>query len=361
MQNPEDHCINQWNNYFVDSKLLERSTMVRFVSILAMLLTAAMMSTASLAQVDMLNVSYDSTRELYEDVNAAFTQIWKEKTGQNLAIRQSHGGSANQARAVLQGLKADVVTLALAQDIDLLAERGFMPVAWQARLPNNASPYTSTIVFLVRKDNPKGIHDWNDLVKPGISIVTPNPKTSGGARWNYLAAWAYAMRQPGADESTARTFVGEIYKRAATLGVGARGSTSTFLRGIGDVMLSWENEAYLVTQDLGRDRFDIVVPSLSILAEPPAAVVDKVATIKKTTDVANAYLQFLYSPEGQEIAAKHFFRPRHPEIAQRYAKFFPAINLVTIDDPLFGGWNAVEKRHFSSGGLFDQMMFLQRR
>jgi sulfate transport system substrate-binding protein len=308
------------------------------------------------AQTQMLNVSYDPTREFYDDINRAFAQQWQQKTGQQVSIRQSHGGSGTQARAVIEGLNADVVTLALAPDIDAIAQRGLLPKDWQTRLPNNSSPYTSTIVFLVRKGNPKGIKDWNDLVeKSDISIVTPNPKTSGGARWNYVAAWGYAMKHWN-DEAKAKQFVGNIYKRVAVLDSGARGSTVTFVeRGIGDVLLSWENEAYLAIKDLGPDKFDIVVPSISILAEPPVAVVDKVADRKKTRDVATAYLQFLYTPEGQEISAKHYFRPRLPEVAEKYKDQFPELELMTIDDPLFGGWDATQKKHFASGGIYDQI------
>jgi sulfate transport system substrate-binding protein len=329
--------------------------MVRWLSgfFLGVLALAAL---PAVAQTQMLNVSYDPTREFYDDINRAFAQQWQQKTGQQVSIRQSHGGSGTQARAVIEGLSADVVTLALAPDIDAIAERGLIAKNWQTRLPDNSSPYTSTIVFLVRKGNPKGIKDWNDLVdKPNVSIVTPNPKTSGGARWNYVAAWGYAMKTWN-DEGKAKKFVGDIYKRVAVLDSGARASTVTFVdRGIGDVLLSWENEAYLAIKDLGPDKFDIVVPSVSILAEPPVAVVDKVADRKKTRDVATAYLQFLYTPEGQKIIAKHYFRPRMPEVAEGYKDQFPQLDLMTIDDPLFGGWAATQKKHFASGGVYDQI------
>lgn len=330
--------------------------MLRSFAIVMVLAVLAAWAKPAAAQTDLLNVSYDPTREFYEEINKTFIQQWQAKTGQTLSIKQSHGGSGSQARAVVEGLDADVVTLALAPDIDAIASRGLIATNWQTRLSNNSSPYTSTIVFLVRKGNPKGIKDWNDLVKSDVSIITPNPKTSGGARWNYLAAWAYALKQPGGDEAKAKTFVRDLYKRVSVLDTGARASTVTFVeRGIGDVLLSWENEAYLALKEMGPDKFEIVVPSLSILAEPPVAVVDRVATRKKTTDVATAYLQFLYSPEGQEIAAKHYFRPRLPDVAARYKTFFPAIDLVTIDDPMFGGWAAAQDKHFASGGTFDQI------
>ncbi len=324
-----------------------------FWAVLALL---AVTKTAA-AQTELLNVSYDPTREFYEELNKAFIQQWQTKTGQTLSIKQSHGSSGSQARSVLEGLDADVVTLALAPDIDAIAKSGLTAANWQTRLPNNSTPYTSTIVFLVRKGNPKGIHDWGDLVnKPGVSIITPNPKSSGAARWAYLAAWAYALKQPDGNEDKAKAFVGTLYKRVAVLDTAARASTVTFAeRGIGDVLLSWENEAYLALKDLGPDKFEVVVPSLSILAEPPVAVVDKVAARKKTNDVATAYLQFLYTPEGQEIAAKHYFRPRLPEVAARHKDIFPDLNLVTIDDPMFGGWAAAQEKHFASGGIFDQI------
>jgi sulfate/thiosulfate-binding protein len=304
----------------------------------------------------LLNVSYDPTRELYQDFNAAFAKHWKAKTGADVSIKQSHGGSGKQARAVIDGLAADVVTLALAYDVDALNKNGgLIPADWQKRLPDNAAPYTSTIVFLVRKGNPKGIKDWNDLAKPGVEVITPNPKTSGGARWNYLAAWGYALRQPGGSEDTAKDLITRIYKNVKVLDSGARGSTTTFVeRGIGDVFISWENEAFLAIKELGPEKLEIVVPSLSILAEPPVAVVDKVVDKRKTREVATAYLQYLYSAEGQEIAGKHFYRPRDAAIAQKYANQFAEVNLFTIDD-VFGGWDKAQKAHFADGGIFDQI------
>ncbi len=304
---------------------------------------------------ELLNVSYDPTRELYQEFNAAFVKQYKAKAGKDVTIQQSHGGAAKQARAVIDGLEADVLTLALAYDIDAVAATGLLPAAWQKRLPSNSSPYTSTIVFLVRKGNPKGIKDWNDLVKPGIAVITPNPKTSGGARWNYLAAWAYALKQPGGNEAKAKGFVTALFKNVPVLDSGARGSTTTFVqRGIGDVLLAWENEAFLSIKELGPDKVDIVIPSLSILAEPPVAVVDKVVDRKGTRALAEAYLQYLYTPEGQEIAAKHYYRPRLEAVAKKYAATFPKINLITIDE-VFGGWQKAQKLHFADGGLFDQI------
>jgi sulfate/thiosulfate-binding protein len=306
--------------------------------------------------VTLLNVSYDPTRELYQDVNTQFAAYWKAKTAQTVTIEQSHGGSSKQSRAVIDGLQADVVTLGLAYDIDAIAQIAkLLPTDWQKRLPNNSTPYTSTIVFLVRKGNPKQIKDWDDLVKPGISVITPNPKTSGGARWNYLAAWAYALKQSGGNEAKARDFVTRLYKNVPVLDSGARGSTTTFVqREIGDVLLAWENEAFLAIKELGPGKVDIVVPSLSILAEPPVAVVDKVVDKKGTRAVAQAYLDFLYTPEGQEIAARNYYRPRLAAVAKKYAGTFPKLNLVTIDDP-FGGWQKAQKTHFADGGVFDQI------
>jgi len=317
---------------------------------------ALMAMPASAQNVSLLNVSYDPTRELYVEVNAAFAKQWQAKTGQTVSIRQSHGGSGRQARAVIDGLDADVVTLALAFDVDALHQNGkLIPADWQKRLPNNASPYTSTIVFLVRKGNPKGIKDWNDLVKPDVGIVTPNPKTSGGARWNYLAAWAYALKQPGGNDEKAREFVRALFKNVKVLDSGARGSLTSFTeRAIGDVFLSWENEAFLALKELGADKFEIVVPSLSILAEPPISVVDRVVDKRGTRAVAEAYLQFLYTKEGQEIAAKHFYRPRDPEVAAKHADVFKKVNLITIDD-VFGGWTKAQAIHFNDGGIFDQI------
>jgi len=303
----------------------------------------------------LLNVSYDPTRELYDDYNKAFIQYWKKKSGKDISIRQSHGGSGKQARTVIDGLPADVVTLALAYDIDALATSGkLLPANWQTRLPNNSSPYTSTIVFLVRKGNPKKIKDWGDLAKPGIAVITPNPKTSGGARWNHLAAYGWALKQPGGSAATAEQFLGKLYKNVPVLDTGARGSLTTFAqRGIGDVMISWENEAFLASRELGKDKFEIVVPTVSILAEPPVAVVDKVAIRRGTTAEARAYLEYLYSKEGQEIAAKHYYRPRDPEVAAKYASTFPKVNLVTIAD--FGGWAKAQAVHFADGGTFDRI------
>jgi len=332
-------------------------TMNRSLKRVALAALAAMILAAPAARAadTLLNVSYDPTRELYEDYNKAFAAYWKQKTGKDVTIRQSHGGSGKQARTVIDGLPADVVTLALAYDIDALATQGkLLPANWQSRLANNSSPYTSTIVLLVRKGNPKGIKDWGDLVKPGVSVITPNPKTSGGARWNYLAAWAWALKQPGGSPATAAAFVSKLYKNVPVLDTGARGSTTTFAqRGIGDVLITWENEAFLAVNDLGKDKFQIVVPSLSILAEPPVAVVDKVALRRGTTDLARAYLEHLYSKEGQEIIAKHYYRPRDPEVAAKYPSVFPKVNLVTIAD--FGGWGKAQATHFADGGIFDKI------
>jgi sulfate transport system substrate-binding protein len=307
------------------------------------------------ADVTLLNVSYDPTRELYVEYNAAFARYWKAKTGQTVKFRQSHGGSGKQARTVIDGLAADVVTLALAADIDAIARQGkLLPLNWQSRLPHNSSPYTSTIVFLVRKGNPKAIRDWGDLIRPGIDVITPNPKTSGGARWNYLAGWAWALKQPGGTERSAEEFIRKLYKNVPVLDTGARGSTTTFVqRGIGDVLLAWENEALLAIQELGPGKVEIVIPSLSILAEPPVAVIDKVVLRHGTRDVAQAYVRYLYSKEGQEIAARHFYRPTDPEIAARYASRFPPLNLVTIAD--FGGWANAQAKHFGDGGVFDRI------
>ena len=301
----------------------------------------------------LLNVSYDPTRELYQAYDAAFVKYWQAKTGKTIQIRQSHAGSGAQARSVIDGLAADVVTLALAGDIDAIAQSGLIGAGWQKKLPQNSTPYTSTIVFLVRKGNPKGIKDWNDLVKPGISVITPNPKTSGGARWNYLAAWLYAKSQPEGNDAKAKNFVTHLLKNVPVLDSGARGATTTFVqRGIGDVLLSWENEAYLALQEQG-DKVQIVVPSISMLAEPSVAVVDKVVDKKGTRAVAEEYLKYLYSPEGQEIAAKNHYRPRDPKIAEKYAATFAKLKLATIDQA-FGGWAAAQKTHFADGGTFDQ-------
>ena len=320
---------------------------------LALLLGAA---TSFAAGVKLLNVSYDPTRELYQEFNAAFAKHWKAKGGQDVTVQQSHGGSGKQARAVIDGLEADVVTLALAYDIDAIAGKsGKLPADWQKRLAHNSAPYTSTIVFLVRKGNPKGIQDWGDLVKPGVEVVTPNPKTSGGARWNYLAAWGYALQQPGGNEEKARAFVGELLKHVPVLDSGARGSTNTFVqRGIGDVLLAWENEAFLSVNELGPDKFEIVVPSVTILAEPPVAVVDGVVGKRGTAKVAQAYLEYLYSPVGQKLAAQHYYRPIKPELADaRDVARFPKVKTFTIDD--LGGWQKVQHAHFDDGGVFDQI------
>jgi sulfate/thiosulfate transport system substrate-binding protein len=307
------------------------------------------------ADVTLLNVSYDPTRELYQDINAAFAAYWKTKTGQEVTVNQSHGGSGKQARAVIDGLEADVVTLALAYDIDAIAQSGLLPRNWQTRLPDNSTPYTSTIVFLVRKGNPKGIKDWDDLVRPGVAVVSPNPKTSGGARWNYLAAWGYALRKNGGDQAKAREFVTRLYKNVPILDTGARGATVTFVeRGIGDVLIAWENEAILAARELGKGKFEIVSPTMSILAEPPVALVDKVATRHKTKEIAQSYLEYLYAPEGQDIAARHYYRPRLQSVAAKYTAQFPKLTLFTIDE-VFGGWAKAQKTHFADGGVFDQI------
>jgi sulfate transport system substrate-binding protein len=326
--------------------------------VIGSLVIALGISTAT-AQTTLLNVSYDPTRELYKDFNAAFAKHWQSKTGQAVQVRQSHGGSGKQARSVADGLEADVVTLALGYDIDALAERKLIPPDWQKRFPNNSSPYTSTIVFLVRKGNPKAIKDWGDLAKPGIAVITPNPKTSGGARWNYLAAWAWALKQPGGNEQKAKDLVTAIFRNVPVLDSGARGSTTTFVeRGLGDVLIAWENEAILAVNELGKDKFEIVAPSLSILAEPPVAVVDKVVEKRGTRLTAQAYLDYLYSEEGQEIAARHYYRPSNAKVAAKYAASFPKMKLVTIDDT-FGGWQKAQKTHFADGGTFDQI-YLKR-
>jgi sulfate/thiosulfate-binding protein len=322
---------------------------------LKILLVFSFAVAANAREIRLLNVSYDPTRELYQDYNAAFARYWKTKTGDDVVISQSHGGSGKQALSVVNGLEADVVTLGLAYDVDAIAQAKLLSPDWQKRLPDNSAPYASTIVFLVRKGNPKNIHDWNDLLKLGVTIVVPNPKTSGGARWAYLAAWAYALETDAHDETKARDFVTQIYKRVPVLDSGARGSTITFAqRGIGDVLLAWENEAHLAIKEFGADKFDIVTPSLSILAEPTVAVVDKVAKKHGTTEVAKAYLEYLYSDEGQEIAAKNFYRPRNQTIAAKYAANFSRLKLVTIDDE-FGGWTKAQQTHFADGGVFDQI------
>ena len=326
------------------------------MKLISFLIVAAGTVSLAAGAVKLLNVSYDPTRELYQNVNAAFVKQWKAKTGVDLVISQSHGGSGSQARSVIDGLQADVVTLALAYDIDAIADKaGLLPKNWQSRFPDNSAPYTSTIVFLVRKGNPKRIKDWNDLVRPGISVITPNPKTSGGARWNYLAAWGYALRQSNNDESKAKDFVARLYRNVPVLDSGARGATTTFVqRGIGDVLVGWENEAFLALNELGKNKLELVVPSVSILAEPPVAVVDKIAARHGTAAVAKAYLEFLYSPEGQEIAARNYYRPRSKEVAAKYDRQFPHLALFTVDE-VFGGWQKAQKKHFEEGGTFDQI------
>ena len=323
----------------------------RILPIVAGLLWA---SSAFAADVTLLNASYDPTRELYVDFNKAFAADYQKETGKSVEIKQSHGGSGSQARAVIDGLQADVVSLALAYDVDAIAARGLIAADWQKRLPLNASPYTSTIVFLVRKGNPKRIRDWDDLVKPGVGVVTPNPKTSGGARWNYLAAWGYALKKFGSPDKASQ-FVGDLYNNVPVLDTGARGATVTFVeRGVGDVLLAWENEAFLALREFGKDKFEIVAPSVSILAEPPLSVVDAVADRKGTRAVAEAYLRYWYSKEGQEIAARNSYRPRDPEIAKEYENSFAKVDLFTVDD-VFGGWTRAQKEHFGEGGIFDQI------
>jgi sulfate/thiosulfate transport system substrate-binding protein len=334
---------------------LQRRVMICGAAVLSgVLLGAAVIAAPA---IKLLNVSYDPTRELYEEYNKSFTAYWKAKTGENVIINQSHGGSGKQARAVIDGLEADVVTLALAYDIDALAAQGkLIPADWQKRLPNNSAPYTSTIVFLVRKGNPKNIHDWSDLIRPGISVITPSPKTSGGARWNYLAAWGWAMRQPGGNEATAEAFVKKLFHNVPVLDSGARGSTVTFVeRGLGDVLLAWENEAYLAMKELGPNKFDIIAPSISILAEPPVAIVDQNVDEHHTRKVAEEYLAYLYSAAGQEIAAKHFYRPHDPAVALRYADQFQKIPVLLSIDADFGGWKRAQATHFADHGTFDKI------
>ena len=326
-----------------------------FTRFLISLLALSAALSAGAAESSLLNVSYDPTRELYQDFNKSFIQHWKSLSGDSLKIKQSHGGSGKQARAVIDGLQADVVTLALAYDIEEIAQRSLIAKDWQKRLPNNSAPYTSTIVFLVRKGNPKGVKDWNDLVRAGISVVTPNPKTSGGARWNHMAAWTYAFKQPGGSEKTAQEFLTKLYKNVPILDSGARGATTTFIeRGIGDVLITWENEALLAIKELGPDKVDIVTPSLSLLAEPPVAIVDKVVDRRGTRRLAEAYLAYLYSDEGQEIAAQNYYRPTKDSIAKKYANQFPKTKLLTIDE-VAGGWTKAQKLHFADGGIFDQI------
>jgi sulfate/thiosulfate transport system substrate-binding protein len=325
-------------------------------TLLEILLAISLAISAGAKEVKLLNVSYDPTRELYTEYNTAFAKYWQGKTGDTVTVSQSHGGSGKQAQSVINGLEADVVTLALAYDIDAISQQAkLLPADWQKRLPNNSTPYTSTIVFLVRKGNPKGIKDWDDVVKKGVSVVVSNPKTSGGARWAYLAAYAYALENNNHDDSAARDFITKLYKNVPVLDSGARGATVTFAqRGIGDVLLAWENEAHLAQKEFGADKFDIVTPSLSILAEPPVAIVDKNAKRHHTTEVANEYLKYLYSDEGQEIAAKNFYRPRNEAIAAKYADNFSQLKLVTIDQE-FGGWTKAQQTHFADGGVFDQI------
>ena len=330
----------------------------RYLTLILALLSLLRVSEAH-AQRTLLNVSYDPTRELYQNFNAAFAKYWKAKSGESVSIKQSHGGSGAQARAVIDGLEADVVTLALAPDTDAIAAKSLIHADWQKRMPQNSSPYTSTIVFLVRKGNPKGIHNWDDLVKPGVSVITPNPKTSGGARWNYLGAWGYVLGKTGKSEAKAKEFVAALYKNVPVLDSGARGSTTTFVeRKIGDVLIAWENEAFLALKEFGADKFEIAVPSVSILAEPPVTLVDKVVDKHGTRALAQAYLEYLYTPEGQEIAAKNFYRPRLSEIAKKYGKNFAQIKLFTVDE-VFGGWGKIQKAHFDDGGVFDQIYQLK--
>lgn len=336
--------------------ILNRNSLLSAVLGAALALTGGLATGAAYADTSLLNVSYDPTRELYKDFNAVFANYWKKQTGETLNIKASHGGSGKQARAVIDGLDADVVTLALAYDVDAIAQKGLIAPNWIKRLPDNSAPYTSTIVFLVRKGNPKNIKDWNDLAKPGIDVITPNPKTSGGARWNFLAAWGYALKQPGGNDQKARELVTGIFKNVKVLDSGARGSTTTFVeRGLGDVLIAWENEAYLSVKELGPDKFDIVTPSISILAEPSVAVVDKVVDKRGTRKVAQAYLDYLYTPIGQEIAARNYYRPRNKEVAARYAGQFAKVKLFTIDQ-VFGGWDKAQKVFFADGGVFDQVV-----
>jgi len=323
-------------------------------TVLLAIVGTLMAASAMAKDATLLNASYDPTRELYKDVNQAFAAQWKAQHGDTVTIQMSHGGSGKQARSVVDGLPADVVTLALAYDVDAVADHGLLAKDWQQRLPDNASPYTSTIVFLVRKGNPKGIKDWPDLLKSDVKVITPNPKTSGGARWNFLAAWGYALKQPGGNEAKARAFVRDLYRHVPVLDTGARGATNTFVqRGIGDVLLAWENEALLSQRELGKDGFQIVLPSVSILAEPPVALVDKNVDQHGTREVAQAYLKFLYSPQGQELEAKHFYRPRSAEVARKYAAQFPKVNTFTIDE--LGGWRQVQAKFFADGAIFDQI------
>jgi sulfate transport system substrate-binding protein len=339
---------------------MKRRHLVLLLTALALTLAGAACSPKQPSQVTILNVSYDPTRELYSTYNAAFEHYWKEKTGQDVKIKQSHSGSGQQARSVIEGLEADVLTLGTASDIDMVASRAkVLPANWQSRLPDNSCPYTSTIVFLVRAGNPKGIRDWGDLIRPDISVITPNPKTSAGGQWNYLAAWSWAMRQPGGNQDTAKAYLRELYKHVPVLDTGARGATTTFVqRGLGDVLLAWENEAFLAIREVGSDKLQIVVPSISMLAEPPVTVVDKVVLRRGTREVSTAYLQYLYSKEGQEIIASYFYRPRDPEVAARHASQFPQLQRVSIGE--LGGWPGAQKTHFGDGGVFDQITTVTR-
>ncbi|WP_271588493.1 sulfate ABC transporter substrate-binding protein [Bradyrhizobium sp. CCBAU 53415] len=334
---------------------MEMDMMRRIVPLAAGLLATGFLASSTLAaDINLLNVSYDPTRELYVEFNRAFANAYRKETGKSVEIKQSHGGSGSQARAVIDGLQADVVTLALAYDIDAIAGRGLTAADWQKRLPQNSSPYTSTIVFLVRKGNPKGVKDWDDLIKPGVAVITPNPKTSGGARWNYLAAWGFAQKKYGSVDK-ARDFIGKLYQQVPVLDTGARGATVTFVeRGVGDVLLAWENEAFLALKEFGANKFEIVAPPQSILAEPPVAIVDKVADRKGTRNAADAYLQYWYTKEGQEIAARNFYRPRDADIAKKYENAFAKVELFTIDG-VFGGWTKAQREHFADGGVFDQI------
>ncbi len=352
------HIVVLHKQFFIKGKTMLHRKLTKLLSLFALATTAVLpiAHTVQAAEVTLLNVSYDPTRELYQEYNAAFAKYWKAKTGDDVSVKQSHGGSGKQARSVIDGLDADVVTLALAADIDAIADNAkLLPTDWQKRFPLNSTPYTSTIVFIVRKGNPKGIKDWNDLIRPDVSSIVANPKTSGGARWGYLAAYGYALKKFNNDDAKARDFITKVYKNVPVLDSGARGATVTFAeRGVGDVLFSWENEAGLVLSEFGKDKFDVIYPSVSILAEPPVAVVDKVIDKKGTRKVAEAYLQYLYSAEGQEIAAKNFYRPTDAKVAAKYAKQFPKIALFNINDE-FGGWTKAQKTHFADGGVFDQI------
>lgn len=347
--------MNRFQKVLQSLRLFQGLKRSSWILLLSVLTACAGGAKGDAPQIELLNVSYDPTRELYTEFNQAFKETWEKETGQSILIKQSHGGSGKQGRSVIDGLKADVVTLALAYDIDAIAGEGLIDDQWQQRLASNSSPYTSTIMFLVRKGNPKNIHDWDDLIKSDVSVITPNPKTSGGARWNYLAAWGYASAQFNNDESEVRKFIGALYKNVPVLDSGARGSTTTFVeRGIGDVLLSWENEAFLVLNEHGADEFEMVFPSMSILAEPPVAVVDQVVDQRGTREAAEAYLEFLYSEAGQTLAAKHYYRPRLESVAQQFSDQFPSMQMLTIDED-FGGWQEAQSYHFADKGTFDQI------